>query len=248
MNGFGNPWEHIRLLSDRPRNEAMIELLARRAPGARVLEVGCGGGLFSCVAARLGATHVYAVEPTRMVDTARALVAENGLAGVVEVIEARIEDLEPRPVDLAFSELLNADPFLEGVLPAMEAARAWGPVAPRRLRVWAALAHAGSSAREAREAMAEASRVARTHGLGVESVLERMRGPVAWHDFTHAEAVAGPAVLAWELTVGEEARPQAVEVTLRATEPGPHAGLILWFEAELDEGLVLGNAPGAGGH
>src|SRR5690606_20161346 len=144
-------WEHVRLLSDRPRNDALITLLRRHAPGARVLEVGCGTGLLSCVAAKLGAARVYAVEPTPLAEEARRLVAHNGLEGVVEVLEAPIEELTPRPVDLAFSELLNADPFYEGLVPAMEAAAAWGGrLAPRRLRVWTALVRDDSSAREHR--------------------------------------------------------------------------------------------------
>lgn len=250
--GFANPWEHVRLLSDRPRNDAMIALLARRAPGARVLEVGCGGGLLSCVAARLGARRVYAVEPTPMVETARALVAENGLGDVVEVLEGRVEDLVPRPVDLAFSELLNADPFSEGVLPAMDAARPWlapgGRLGPRRLTVWAALAHAGGSAREARSAAAELRRLGGAYDLRVGTVLERLGGNLGYHGLSHGEAPAGPAVCVWDLELGSGARPEPREVFLRADEPGPYAGLITWFEAELDEGLTLGNMPGAGGH
>ena len=55
LSQFADPWEQLRLLSDAPRNALLIELLRRRAPGARVLEVGCGTGLLSCAAAALGA-------------------------------------------------------------------------------------------------------------------------------------------------------------------------------------------------
>ena len=62
--GFANPWEHLRLLSDPDRNQALVTLLERRAPGATVAEIGCGTGLLSLVAARLGAKKVFAIEPT----------------------------------------------------------------------------------------------------------------------------------------------------------------------------------------
>ncbi|MFZ5476545.1 MAG: methyltransferase domain-containing protein [Myxococcota bacterium] len=247
--GFANPWEHVRLLSDAPRNDAMIALLARRAPGARVLEVGCGTGLLSCVAARLGATRVFAVEPTPLAEVARALVAENGLAGVVEVVRARVEDVPPLPVDLAFSELLNADPFVEGVLPAMDAAAAWGGrLAPRRLRVWAALARAGGSAREYRAARAEVRRLGDRHGLRVGALEGALATREAYVTVTATESPVGPPVLVWDLALGAGERPSDRAVTLSASEPGPVAGVLVWFEAELDDELVLANPPGAGGH
>ena len=88
LSGFANPWEHIRLLSDSPRNEVLIQLLAKRAPGARVLEVGCGTGLLSCIAAKLGAAEVIGVEPTPLIEVARELVKENGL-NQVTLLEGR---------------------------------------------------------------------------------------------------------------------------------------------------------------
>jgi SAM-dependent methyltransferase len=250
--GFANPWEHVRLYSDGPRNEAMIALLARRAPGARVVEVGCGAGLLACVAARLGARHVLAVEPTPLAEVAARLVAANGLGDIVEVVRARIEDLPPRPVDLAFSELLNADPFAEGLLPAMDAVATWlapgGRVAPTRLRVWAALARAPSSAREARLARAQVRGIGARYGLAVDTVEACLETRLAYVAATGTEAPVGPPTLVWDLAVGTGARPTPVRVHLPAAEPGPVAGVLLWFAADLDEGLVLGNPPGAGGH
>lgn len=249
---FSNPWEHVRLLSDADRNEALIDVLARRAPGARVLEVGCGTGLLSCIAARLGARRVYAVEPTPLVEQARALVEANGLGDVVEVLRGRVEDLEPRPVDVAFSELLNADPFVEGVLEAMAAARPWaegGLLVPRRLRVWVALGRGADSAREVREARRNVAALGSryTLDLGRLDALLADCGPYA--HVHHASEIASEPALVWDLEVGAAARPtQPVEVALMATEPGPVGGTIAWFEAELDDGVVMANPPGAGGH
>lgn len=250
--GFANPWEHVRLLSDGPRNDALVALLARRAPGARVLEVGCGTGLLSCLAARLGAVRVYAIEPTPLAETAEALVRDNGLGDVVEVLRGPVEGLPARPVDLAFSELLNADPFVEGVLSAMDAAAPWvvpgGRLAPRRLRVWAALARAGGSAAEARAARDEVRRLGRRHGLRTGVLEEALATELPYVSVSGSEVAAGPAVLAWDLPLGVGARPEPVERSLHATEPGPIAGVILWFSAELDDGLSLGNTPDAEGH
>ncbi|MDP2307661.1 MAG: class I SAM-dependent methyltransferase [Pseudomonadota bacterium] len=255
--GFANPWEHVRLYSDAPRNEAMIALLTRRAPGARVVEVGCGTGLLSCVAARLGARHVVAIEPTPLAHVAAALVAANGLSAIVEVVHARVEDVAPRPVDLAFSELLNADPFAEGVLSAMDAVAPWvapgpgglaGRLAPRRLRVWAALARASSSAREARLARAQVRSIGARYRLATGALEACLDTPLAYVSVTATEVPAGLPVLAWDIALGTGARPAPLTLTLTADDPGPIAGVLLWFEAELDDHLVLANPPGNGGH
>jgi SAM-dependent methyltransferase len=295
--GFANPWEHVRLLSDGDRNEAMLALLARRAPGARVLEVGCGAGLLSCAAARLGARHVYAVEPTPMAAIARQMVRDNGLEGVVEVLEGRVEDLEPRPVDLAFSELLNADPFVEGVLDAMDGAASWcalrGEVlspgeglspsplrgegarragegappwlaadprslrggtlappglAPRRLRVWSALARASGSAQEARAAARQIRTFGARYGLELGCLGDVLAPGVPYVSLTSSEAPVGPPTLVWDIALGTGERPEARTLALAVDEAGPVGGVLSWFEAELDDGVWMANPPGAGGH
>jgi predicted RNA methylase len=180
LHAFADPWEHVRLLSDEARNAALLALLQRRAPGRRVLEVGCGTGLLSVVAARLGATEVHAVEPTERADVAAALVAANGLDGVVHVHRAAIEDLDPRPVDLAFSELLNVDPFVEGLLEASRAASAWlvpsGHLAPSRLRLYGALVGDDDSAAEVARVRTLLDRLARDHDLRLDPLQEELAG------------------------------------------------------------------------
>lgn len=252
LANFSNPWEHVRLLSDAARNEALIAVLARRAPGARVLEVGCGTGLLSCIAARLGATRVFAVEPTPLVAQARQLVAANGLDDVVEVLHGRVEELAPQAVDVAFSELLNADPFVEGVLEAMAAARTWatdGLLVPRRLRVYAALVRAADSAREVRDARRNVATLGATHGLdlGLLDALLADCGP--YPHVHHTGELASAPVCVWDLEIGEATRPtEPMEVDLVATDPGPVGGAVVWFEAELDDDVTMTNPPGAGGH
>ena len=252
LSGFANPWEHIRLLSDPARNAALVELLALRAPGARVLEVGCGTGLLSCIAARLGAAKVYAVEPTPMVEVARQLVADNGLGAVVEVLEGAVEEILPRPVDLAFSELLNADPFAEGVVPAMDGARSWlapgGLLAPSRLRVYAALVRAPGSAAEARSAHREVKSLSRRFGLQLAALEQTMGTEEPYIYLTTTETPVSEPVLVCDLALGTDPVPEITEVEVLVPEAGPVGGAMVWFEAVLDEGLVLSNRPGLAGH
>ncbi len=252
MSAFGNLWEHARLLSDASRNAQMIELLRRRAPGARVLEVGCGTGLLSCVAARMGARHVIAVEPTEIIEYAYELVRANHLEHIVEVRRGLVQDFAPDPVDLAFSELLNADPFAEGVLPAMDAAASWvapgGMFSPQRLRVWAALVHVTSTAREVGQARAEVRALGAQHDLDVRGIMEDLAGMNCYRSVqSNLKPISDP-VLVYDLRLGRGESPGTVERELVVHEAGAVGGVVIWFEADLDEGLVLGNPPDASGH
>ncbi len=253
LSRFENPWEHVRLLSDRGRNEALLELLARRAPGARVLEIGCGTGLLSCVAARLGAAQVIAVEPTPLVDEARAMVEANGLGHVVRVVRGRVQDLPPEPVDVVFSELLNADPFAEGVMDAMAAGRRWlvdgGFASPRRLRILAAAVRDADSAMEVRDARREVARLSARYGLELGRLDALCASPGPYPSVRHVgELATEPAVL-WDLEVGVDPRPSSpVTVDLEVREPGPVGGVAVWFEAEVDDGIEMHNRPGTPNH
>ncbi len=256
---FGNPWEHIRLLSDDARNAVLVGFLERHAPDNRVLEVGCGTGVLSAVAARLGATHVVAVEPTEVADIASALARDNGLP--MTVVRARIEDVAPEdhggPVDVAFSELLNADPFFEGVVEVTNATRRWvkpdGLLAPSRLTVWAAAVRASDSAREARAARRAVSELGRRFDLQMGAVLDGLKPdatstrPHALTDHTYVTLVeepVGPGVVVHDLALGDGSTPETtVRVELPVTEAGPVSGVMLWFEAVMDDDLVLHNRP-----
>ncbi len=253
LSGFEDPWEHVRLLSDAPRTRVLVDLLRRHAPDARVVEVGCGTGWLACVAARLGARHVYAVEPTSRWEDAQRLVEANGLGSRVTVLPGMVEELDPRPVDLAFSELLNADPFYEGVLDAMDGVASWlapgGRLAPRRLRVWTALVRDGGSAREVRQAGRALRALCDEFSLDDAGLLRVLEAPGPYTYVTSSVELASEPALVCDLPLGAGVEPpEELTVEVPVAEPGPVGGAVVWFEADYDEGLALDNAPGAAGH
>ncbi|MFK7928369.1 MAG: 50S ribosomal protein L11 methyltransferase [Myxococcota bacterium] len=252
VDPFEDLWEHVRLLSDRSRNEQIIAMLARRAPGKVVAEIGCGTGLLSVVAARLGATKVYAIEPTLQWESAVELVQRNGLEHIVEVLPAKIEDLEPRPVDLAFSELLNAEPLAEEVCEAMQVAARWltpdGRLAPRRLKIWAALMLEEETSGEVERARAALTAIQDRFDLNLGPLFSRLQGLEPYDYLRPNIRPCGPPVCIADLELGTEARPKDHDLTAFAFEDQHVGAAAIWFEAEYDDGIVLHNGPGTPGH
>ena len=204
-------------------------MLTLRAPGKRVLEVGCGTGLLSCVAARLGAEHVFAIEPTALVNRARAMVTANGLDDKVTVLEGLVQDFEPRPVDLVFSELLNADPFFEGVVPAMDSAAQWlvpgGRLSPRRLKVYVALAWASEPSEEFESREPGIRRICSAHGLQGDVLHETLD---VWHPMrfvTHAERPVSTVACAFDFEIGtQEPAPDLARIAVQSRVDGAVGG------------------------
>lgn len=82
-------------LADTPRVAAFQRAIeATVSPGQVVLDLGTGIGTYAMFAARAGG-RVLAVEADPVIDIARGLAADNGLADRIEFLHGRIEALEP---------------------------------------------------------------------------------------------------------------------------------------------------------
>jgi 2-polyprenyl-3-methyl-5-hydroxy-6-metoxy-1,4-benzoquinol methylase len=117
---------HQTLLGDARRNRAFHRALAARVrPGASVLDLGAGTGVWAVVAARLGAARVVAVEREAvLVPVISALARENGVADRVEVLRADARRVRlPRAFDVVVSEMVGNEAFEEGLVPILARAR-----------------------------------------------------------------------------------------------------------------------------
>lgn len=119
---------HELMIKDRPRMEAYARAVQRAEKDIRgkvVVDVGCGTGILSLLCARAGARKVYAIEASDMAEYAEQIVRQNGLEDVVEVVHARVEDIElPEKADVLISEWMARFPR----------ARRPAPPLPERLR------------------------------------------------------------------------------------------------------------------
>lgn len=130
---------HRMLLDDAVRTSSYERALRRLVrPGDVVLDLGCGSGLLSLLAARLGAARVLAVESMPIAGLARELAAANRLADRIEVIEADVLGLDVRePVDLLVSDCMGRFLVDDAMLPALQAGCRWlkpdGRCCPQRI-------------------------------------------------------------------------------------------------------------------
>ena len=84
--------------------------------GKVVLDVGCGTGILSLFAAKAGAKKVYAIDNSPIAKYAERIVAENGFADVIDVRQARIEDISIEQVDIIISEWMGYCLLYESML------------------------------------------------------------------------------------------------------------------------------------
>lgn len=115
--------EHLLMVNDVPRGQRFFEAMrAKIHPGDIVLEVGTGAGLLSCLAARLGARHVYTVEQSPVLHrVAREVVATNGLTDKITLINAHSRDLQnlgiiKEPVNVFVTETIGTQGLDEGIV------------------------------------------------------------------------------------------------------------------------------------
>ena len=94
-------------LGDHPSTVLTLRLLRTTWwPGATVLDVGCGSGVLSVVAAKLGAPYVEAIDISpAAVEATRANAERNHVAGAITVSTRPLATVE-EPFDIVLANLL----------------------------------------------------------------------------------------------------------------------------------------------
>lgn len=239
---------YARMVADRARMEAYAAALAAAVrPGAVVVDLGAGTGIFTLLACRLGAARVYAIEPDDAIQVARETVAAHGFAERVEFVQALSTRASlPERADVVVSDLRGVLPpfgrHLAAVIDARERLLAPGGVlVPRRDVLRAAVVGAEDLWREHVEPW-------EGNDQGFDLSPTRRRTVHAWG---RAEVRAGHLLTegrAWAEVDYRTVSGPAVQGTAEWTmeRDGTGHGLCLWFDAELGEGIGYSTAPGEG--
>ena len=243
------PLWHVPMMNERERNEAYRDgLAAVVGPDLEVFEIGTGSGLLAMIAARLGARAVRTCEAVPLIaDTARAIVARNGLQDRVTVLSkpshaVRVGEDLPEKADVLVHEIFSSELLGEAVLPAIEDAKArllkpGGAVMPRAASIVVALVGG--------EALGRHLHVDRVldFDLGPFNAIYPKKVPLQREDL--APRLLSDDVEAFRFDFAGASRFPAERRTLRlvATGDGTCHGVVQWLRVDLAPGVAYENHP-----
>lgn len=240
---------HRWMLRDEIRNEAYRTALRWAVkPGHSVLDMGAGTGILSVFAAQAGASHVYAVERTTIVEMARRMMQRNRLEDRVQIIHSDLEDASlPGKVDVLVSEWMGGLGVDENMLAPLVMARdRWlkpgGTIIPAR--VTAMLAPAWVA--EFDEAICHWQ--SHPHGVDLGEIAVALASEVHMTQIPvgMADLLSPPQELwshdAYTCTLEEADRSFVATLEFLATRRGKLNGVVAWFTADMGGGVTLTTA------
>lgn len=234
------------MIADRVRVEAYAGALRKAVrKGSIVAEIGTGPGIFAVLACQLGASKVFAIEAAEIIQVAREVAAANGCADKIDFFEQLSHQVTlPARADVVLSDLNGVLPLFQRHIPAIVDARRrflvpGGTMIPRRDTVWAAVVEAPKPYSEIVDSwdknplsqdLAAARTLAINDGLKVHvSPRQLLTGHGRW------------ATLDYAVIENHDVRGDLQWTIERA---GTGHGIVVWFDADLAEGVGFSNAPG----
>ena len=234
------------MIADRVRVEAYAEALRKTVrKGSVVVEIGTGPGIFAVLACQLGASRVYAIEPAEIIQVAREVAAANGCAEKIEFFEQLSHRVTlPVRADVLLSDLRGILPFFQRHIPAIVDGRRrflapGGTMIPRRDTLWAAIVEAPKSYGEVADPWDHNpfdQNLSPARLLAVNDV-QKMR--VSPDQLLTGQKIW--ATLDYATVENNDVRGNLEWTVERA---GTGHGLVVWFDADLAEGVGFSNAPG----
>lgn len=243
--------DYGEMIADKVRMDAYAYALkAKIAPNSVVLDIGTGAGIHALLAAKFGARKVYAIEPNHVVHLARDLARENGFSDRIEFIrDVSTHVTLPERADVIVSDLRGVLPLYGQHIPSIIDARQrhlapGGTLIPKRDTIWAALVEAPGVYKDL------IGPWDRPYGLAMEGAKQIALNE--WSEettdaFRKSDLLMQPriwTVIDYRSIENADVRPS--DVIQKSARNGIAHGVLLWFDAEIAEGISIFNGPQAG--
>jgi type I protein arginine methyltransferase len=237
--------DYQRMYLDLPRHDAYVQALTKSiTPGDVVTEIGTGFGIYAILAAKLGASKVYAIEANELVRLGPALAEANGVGDKIEFFEMMSTDfVPPQLADVLFADMRGTTPLYANNVESMHDAverllKPGGISIPSHDVIEAAVIKLPASCPTAFAAWDE-----NPMGMNLQSIKEidlgGMRSDrVEPDDLISTSHVVHTARFGVDL-VGEF----DTRWTTTATATGAAAGFAVWFTGHLVDEICVGPAP-----
>jgi len=235
------------MVADRIRVDAYAQALRTTVrEGSVVVEIGTGPGIFAVLSCQLGASRVYAIEPSAIIQVAREIAAANGCADKIEFFEELSNRVVlPTRADVILSDLRGVLPLFEHHIRAIVDARnrflaPGGTLIPRKDTVWAAIVEAPKPFGELVDPWDHnpfGQDLSAARRLIVNNVQKIRLSP---------DQLLTAHGLWTTLDYGSVESPDVrgdLECTVERSGTGH--GILVWFDADLAEGIGFSNAPSA---
>lgn len=235
------------MIADRVRVGAYAQALRKTVrEGSVVVEIGTGPGIFAVLACQLGASWVYAIEPSEIIQVAREVATANHCADKIVFYEGLSNEVTlPTRADVILSDLRGVSPFFGRHISSIVDARRrflspTGVLIPRKDTLWAAIVETpkdygklvgawecnvlGQDLGPARKLI-----VNDTPKIRVDPD-QLMTIPLLWATLEY-NSIENPNV--------------QTNLSWRVERAGTGHGILIWFDAELVEGIGFSNSPSA---
>jgi len=235
------------MILSEPRMSSYAEALRRAVtPGCTVIDIGAGPGLFSLLACQFGAGRVIAIEPDSSVDLLPRLAQANGFADRITVVKDLSTNYTPDvKADVIVSDIRGNLPLFEYHIPTIKDARSrllapGGQMIPLRDTVHVALVNFDEYHRRYTAPWLD-------NKFGVDlSAAHVLVANAAMRVYVGIDRLMSvPEVFATLDYATIEDPSVSRDLVLVARRAGSVNGLLVWFDAELAEGIGYSNAPGA---